>query len=49
MDTAYAAWDAWTIEERRAVVAFALKRVIFKRRFRGRKFHHSQVALDWRV
>jgi len=49
MDTAYAAWDAWTIEERRAVVALALKRVIFKRRFRGRKFHPSQVALDWRV
>jgi site-specific DNA recombinase len=49
MDTAYTAWDAWTIEERRAVVALALKRVIFKRRFRGRKFHQSQVALDWRV
>jgi hypothetical protein len=49
MDTANAAWDAWTIEERRAVVALALKRVIFKRRFRGRRFHYSQVALDWRV
>jgi hypothetical protein len=49
MDAAYAAWDVWTIEERRAVLAFALKRVIFKRKFRGRKFHHSQVALDWRV
>lgn len=49
IEAAYEAWGVWTIDERRAVVAFALKRVTFKRRFRGRKFHHSQIALDWRL
>jgi site-specific DNA recombinase len=49
MDVGYAAWDAWTIEERRAVLAFALKRVTFKRGFHGRKFDPSQIGLDWRV
>jgi site-specific DNA recombinase len=48
-DAARAAWQEWTIDERRAVVAFALKKVVFKRGFRGYKFHHAQIALDWRV
>jgi hypothetical protein len=48
-EAARAAWEEWTIDERRAVVAFALKKVIFKRGFRGQKFHHSQIGLDWRV
>jgi site-specific DNA recombinase len=48
-DAALAAWEEWTIDERRAVVAFALKKVIFKRGFRGHQFHHSQIGLDWRV
>jgi site-specific DNA recombinase len=49
LDAAKAAWEEWTIDERRAVVAFALKQVIFKWGARGRKFHRSQIALDWRV
>jgi site-specific DNA recombinase len=48
-EAARAAWEEWTIDERRAVVAFALKKVVFKRGFRGQKFHHSQLKLDWRV
>jgi DNA invertase Pin-like site-specific DNA recombinase len=48
-EAARAAWEEWTIDERRAVVAFALKKVVFKRGFRGQKFHHSQLSLDWRV
>jgi DNA invertase Pin-like site-specific DNA recombinase len=48
-EAARAAWEEWTIDERRAVVAFALKKVVFKKGFRGQKFHHSQLALDWRV
>jgi DNA invertase Pin-like site-specific DNA recombinase len=48
-EAARAAWEEWTIDERRAVVAFALKKVIFKKGFRGQKFHHSQLKLDWRV
>jgi hypothetical protein len=49
MAAARAAWGTWSIEERRAVTAFALKKVVFKLGFRGQKFHHSQLALDWRV
>jgi len=46
---ALAAWDSWTLDEQRAVVAFALKAVVFKRGFQSQPFHHSQVRLDWRV
>jgi site-specific DNA recombinase len=48
-DAARAAWDSWTLDEQRAVVAFALKAVVFKPGFQSEPFHHSQVRLDWRV
>jgi DNA invertase Pin-like site-specific DNA recombinase len=49
LDAVKAAWQEWTIDERRAVVALAVKQVIFKWGARGKKFHPSQIALDWRV
>jgi site-specific DNA recombinase len=49
-DALYAAWEAWTIEERRAVVAFALKRVVVKPMGRGYRFDPVRdLELDWRV
>ncbi len=45
-----AAWEKWSIEERRAVVAFALKRVVVKPMGRGYRFDPVRdLELDWRV
>jgi site-specific DNA recombinase len=49
-DALRAAWEDWTIEERRAVVAFALKRVVVKPMGRGYRFDPIRdLELDWRV
>jgi DNA invertase Pin-like site-specific DNA recombinase len=46
----WAAWEEWSIEERRAVVAFALKRVVVKPMGRGYRFNPVRdLELDWRV
>jgi len=44
------AWQTWTIDERRAVIAFALIKVTVKAAGKGRKvFDPSHVIFDWRV
>ncbi len=50
LEAGRAAWKHWTIDERRAVVAFAVRRVVLKYGARGRRgFEPRLLELDWRV
>jgi len=45
-----AAWDGWSLEQRRSVVTFALKRVVVKPTGPGYRFDGRRgLQLDWRV
>jgi site-specific DNA recombinase len=50
LDALHEAWAEWSIEARRAVIAFALKRVVVKPVGKGYRFDGDRdLVLDWRV
>jgi site-specific DNA recombinase len=50
LDALHTAWASWSVEARRAVVTFALKRVVVKPVGKGYRFDGDRdLHLDWRV
>jgi site-specific DNA recombinase len=43
------AWDGWDLEQRRQIIALAVRRVWVKRAGQGKRFTVDRVDIDWRV